>query len=127
MTADQVIQAYLHLRDKKDEIKEIQQKQLAPLNEQIQKLEAWLLSKLQAEGLKNLKSEKGTAFTQMATSVTCSDFAATLAWIKEHNAWDFLEARVSKTVVQEFMENNAGQIPPGVNVKQEVEVRVRRS
>ena len=127
MTADQVIQALLHLRDKKDEIREIHKKQLAPLNIQIEKLEAWLLAKLQSEGLKNLKSEKGTAFTQMSTNVTCSDFAATLAWIKEHNAWDFLEGRVSKTVVQEFMENNNGQIPPGVNVNQEVEVRVRRA
>jgi hypothetical protein len=127
MNADQVIQAYIHLRNKKEEMQTLQKTQLAPLNEQLDKLEAWLLNKLQTEGLTNLKSATGTAFTQVSTSVTCSDWAATLAWIKEHNAWEFRESRVSKSVVQEFIENNDGEAPPGVKVTREVEVRVRKS
>lgn len=127
MTADQVIQAYLHLRNKKETLQDLQKKQIAPINEQIDKLEVWLLQRLQADGLTNLKSAAGTAFVQTSTSVTCRDWAATLAWIKEHNAWEFLEGRVSKSVVQEFMEGNGGAAPPGVNVTSEVEVRVRKA
>lgn len=126
MTADQVIQAYLHLRTKKEDLVAAQKLQVAPINEQIEKLENWLLQKLQADGLTNLKSAAGTAFVQTTTSVTCRDWPATLAWIKEHQAWEFLEGRVSKSVVQEFMENN-GDAPPGVNVTREVEVRVRKA
>lgn len=127
MNADQVIKAYLHLRDKKEQVQDLQKKQLAPLNEQLDKLEAWLLNKLNIDGLTNLKSEAGVAFKQTATSVTCTDWPATLAWIQQHNAWAFLESRVSKSVVQEFMENNGGEAPPGVKVTPEVVVRVRKS
>ena len=127
MNVDQVIQAYIHIRGKKEELADLQKKQMAPVNEQLQKLEAWLLNKLNTDGLQSLKSDAGTAFQQTNTSVTCSDWAATLAWIKEHNAWEFLEARVSKSVVQEFMENNGGEAPPGVKVTPEVVVRVRKA
>lgn len=67
----------------------------------------------------------GTAFLQNVTSVTTEDWDATLAWIKAQESWEFLEHRVSKTVVQDYMEST-GEVPPGVRVSTEVEVRVRR-
>jgi hypothetical protein len=126
MAIDAVIAGVITLRDQIDEIKKVQKEALAPLNEKLNKLEAYLQSQLQLQGVTSFAAKGvGTAYLQNVVGVTVEDWAATLAWIKENNLWEFLERRVSKTVVQEFIEAQ-GASPPGVKVSTEIEVRVRR-
>jgi hypothetical protein len=126
MTVDQVIAGCLELRRKKEALVEKHKAELAPLNEGMMKLEAWLQAELQRLGLQNFKGASGTAFLQTTTSATSKDWDATLKWIIETGAYEFLERRVSKTVVQEYMEQH-GEAPPGVSVTRETEVRVRKT
>jgi hypothetical protein len=126
MKIDAVISGVITLRDKIDEIKKRQKEELAPLNANMLKLEAFLQSQLQLQGTTSIAAKGiGTAYLQDVVSCTVEDWQATLDWIKATEGWEFLERRVSKTVVQEYMESQ-GAVPPGVNVRTEVEVRVRR-
>jgi len=126
MKLDAVITGVVTLRDQIDALKKQHKEQLAPLNEKMAKLEAYLLSQLQLSGSTSIAAKGvGTAYIQNVLSVTVEDWSATLDWIKKTEAWDFLERRVSKTVVQEYMESQ-GEVPPGVKTNSEVEVRVRR-
>ncbi len=126
MKIDAVITGVLVLRDQIDAKKQEHKAELAPLNEKMAKLEAYLLSQLQLSGSTSVAAKGvGTAYIQNVTSVTVEDWPATLDWIKTTEAWEFLERRVSKTVVQEYMESQ-GEVPPGVKASTEVEVRVRR-
>lgn len=126
-SAGAVIEAYLRLRTQKDEIKDRHKDELAPVNLKIEKLEAFMLNILNASKVDSMAFKGvGTMFKQLVTSVTVEEWDATLAWIREKNAWEFLERRVSKTVVQEYSEST-GDIPPGIKVSQETEVRVRKS
>jgi hypothetical protein len=126
MTVDDVIRAYLVLRAQKQEMEERHKLELAPLHENLGKCQLWIQAQLQQQGLQNFKSHAGIAFLQTDTRVKAEDWDTHLAWIKDNDAWAFLERRVSKTVVQEYIEaHNA--IPPGLSVKQEVSVHIRKS
>lgn len=126
MKIDQVIAAVITMRDQIDAKKKQHKEELAPLNEKMAKLEAFIQLQLTKAGVNSMAAKGvGTAFLQNVTSVTTEDWDATLAWIKAQESWEFLEHRVSKTVVQDYMEST-GEVPPGVRVSTEVEVRVRR-
>lgn len=126
MKLDAVISGVITVRDQIDALKKQQKEALAPLNDKLAKLEAYLQMQLTAQGMTSLAAKGvGTAYLQNVTSCTVEDWEATLGWIKTTDAWEFLERRVSKTVVQEYMESQ-GEVPPGVNVRTEIEVRVRR-
>lgn len=122
---DDVVAAYIRLRDEKAEVKARHQEELAPINERMFKIEGWLHRELQRQGVQSFKTKQGTAFVQTSTSVTVEDFEATLPFIKQHGLWDMLEARVSKSAVMDWVESN-GSVPPGVNIKTDEVVRVRR-
>jgi hypothetical protein len=125
MKLDQVIAGVLSLRKQIDVKKQAHKDELAPLNLKMEKLEAFLQLQLTTLGTTSFAAKGiGTAYLQNTVSVTVEDWDATLSWIKDTGLWEMLERRVSKTVVQEYMEGHE-VIPPGVKVRTEVEVRVR--
>jgi len=122
---DDVIAAYVTLRDKKKGVEARHKEELAPLKEQMFKLENWLHRELLAQGVSSFKTKLGTAFVQKNTSMSVADWEETLPFIKEHDLWDFLEARVSKSAVQDYIESTK-QVPPGISIRVEEVVRIRR-
>jgi hypothetical protein len=127
-TPGAVIAGYLALRKAKDDIKNRHKDELAPINDKIEKLEAFMLNVLNSAKVDSMAFKGvGTMFKQTVTSVTVENWSDTLAWIQEHGAWELLEQRVSKTVIQDYAEHNEGMVPPGVKLTQDVEVRVRKT
>lgn len=122
---DKVIAGYIKLRDAKDAMETRHKEELAPLNSKMEKIEAWLQNALQSQGLRNVKSDSGTAFIQSVANVTTPDFEATMAYIKEHDMWELLDRRLSKSVVLDHIEK-FGVPPPGVTVARADIVRIRR-
>jgi hypothetical protein len=55
-----------------------------------------------------------------------ADWDACFDWIKKTQAWEFLERRVSKSTVKDYMEAH-GEVPPGISVNSELVVRVRKA
>lgn len=126
-SAGQVIEAYLKLRTQKEELSNRHKDEMAPLNLRMEKLEAFMLLLLNNANVDSMAFKgTGTMFKQNVCSITVAEWNSTLAWIKEHNAWEFLERRVSKTVVQEYAEHH-GEVPPGIDIKNDTVVRVRKT
>jgi hypothetical protein len=55
-----------------------------------------------------------------------ADWGAIWDWMKEHDAADLLERRLKVGFIQQYMEDNEGAVPPGINIHREFEVSVRR-
>ena len=125
LTSDQLIGAYVQLRDKVDSIKKQQTEALVPYRSAMNRIETTLLDRLNEEGAEAFRAKSGTAFKHTKTSVTCNAFSATLEYIKEHDAWELLEARVSPTAAQAIIEETKQDIP-GVVVRREIVLSVRR-
>ena len=125
LTADAMIERYVKLRDKKKEIEARHKDELAPFNDALKRLEGFMLEALNQSGLDSMKSAHGTAFKSTRTSATVKDWPLTLAFIREHQAWDLLEARVAKTVAYQIIADTQAPIP-GVETSAELTVNVRR-
>ena len=69
LTVDQVIEAYLKYRNKKEALEAEIKDQVKELKDKMAKLEAWIKTKADAEGVTSFKTAHGTAF------VTTNDYA----------------------------------------------------
>lgn len=127
MKISDAVKLYIELRDRKAEMKAEFDAQVAAVQEKMDKLEAKLLEVFQKTGTDSIKTPFGTAYTTVRTSVTAADREAFMSFIKAHEAWELLEVRPSKSGVEQFRAANDNELPPGINVREERVVNIRRS
>jgi hypothetical protein len=127
MNIERVIEGYLALRGQMEDLAKKQKEEMAPFNEKKAKLEAYLQGQLQTMGVTSVAARGiGTAFLETKTDASVADWDATLEWIKASGAWEFLERRVAKSVVKDYVESHQ-QVPPGINITSEIVLRVRKT
>jgi len=123
-TIDEAVASYVRLRDKKKALQDEHKEQLKPYNTAMEKLENWMLAKLNQDNAQSVRTDSGTVFKSMRTSASVQDWEATLGFIRENELYHLLERRVSKTAVEEMAEQ--GQDVPGVQITREITVNIRR-
>ena len=126
MTLDKAIASYVKIRDRKKELEARHAEELAPVNTMLDRLEAFMLDAMDQAGLNSIKSVHGTAFKSTRTSAKVLDWDLTLDFIREHEAWDLLERRVSKKAAEAIIEETKEPIP-GVDTTSEIVINVRRA
>jgi len=124
LTVAQMTEKFLQLRRKKQALQDQHKAVLAPYNELLARLGNLILAELNAAGVNSMASAEGTVYKSVETSVTVKNWAETLTYIQENEAWDLLEARVAKTAAVTIMQETQAPIP-GVNVNQQIVLRVR--
>lgn len=127
MKIDQLVAKYIALRDliaaEEAEFKNTMQGK----KEMLDKVENVLKQHFEETGTDTVTVRGvGTAYKTMRTSTGVADWEEVLPFIKSHGAWDMLERRVNKTAVLDYLKN-AGELPPGVNMSQQVVVNIRRN
>lgn len=122
---DQLIGKYIQLRDRKAEIKEKYDTAVEQIDAAMEKVENVILAHLNSQNLDSVAGETGTAFKQSVTSATVGDRDAFMGYVRANDAWHLLDARVNKTACAEYKRDHEA-IPPGVNWREEIVVRVRR-
>ncbi len=122
---EDVIKGSVCLRDQKAKIKKRHVDELTPFNDKMMKIEGWLMRDLQTRKVQSQKTAEGTAFLQKSTKATVRDRDAFLKHVKDNDAWDLIENRAAKSVVEDHLENT-GEIVPGVHYERATVVRVRR-
>lgn len=127
MKLSEAVTLYIQLRDKKAEMKAAFDASIAPLNEKMDKLEAKLLDVFNKTGMDSAKTEHGTAYTAVRTTASIADREAFMDFVKANEEWSLLEVRASKTAVEQFRDSNNDELPPGVNIRSERVVNIRRS
>ncbi|MGYP004497440433 len=123
---DDIVAAYVRLRDQKAELKAQQAEAMKPYDEALAKLEAEALQILSDTGVESMKTSAGTVYKSVATSATVQDKSAFMDYIREHLAFDLLDVRANKTAVQDFVTENQ-DTPPGVVIRREMKVGFRRA
>lgn len=126
MKLSEAVSLYIKLRDEKAQLKAEFDAQVAPLQEKMDKLEAKLLEVLEKTGMDSVKTEFGTAYKTVRSTASIADRSAFMDFIKSHEEWGLLEVRVSKAGVEQYRSAN-DDIPPGVNLREERVVNIRRS
>lgn len=122
----QLTGVYISLRDRVAEIEAKHKLELAPLKEAMEKVEDRVYSLLAQSGLDSAKTENGTAYITESSSVTVADKSAFMDFIRENDAFDFLDVKANKTAVNAYLETNQA-LPPGVNINRKTKVGFRRA
>ena len=125
ITVDKVIAKYIDCRKTKDAIESEAKAKVSDIKEQMAKLEAWLKEKADQDGVDSFKTSNGTAFLTTTDFARVEDWDSTLEFIKDNEAYDLLEKRVSKTAVRGYIEANKS-VPSGINYGTRIDVNVRK-
>jgi hypothetical protein len=125
VTVDVVIKKYMKLREEKAVVEAEIKERMDAIKANMEKLEAWLKAKLDADGLTSFKTDYGTAFLTTTDFASVEDWDAVLRFIREEDAYDMLEKRVSKTAVRGYIEANK-EVPPGIKYGTKLDINVRK-
>ena len=120
-----VIATYLTLRNQKEALAQSVKAKVEEINAKLAKIEAWIKQQADAQGVTSFKSEHGTAFLTTVDFANVADWDATLRFIRDNEAYDMLEKRVSKTAVRAYIDQTK-TVPPGVNYGTKLEVNIRK-
>jgi len=114
MNYDIAAEKYFGVRKEVDALERAHKEAKAALTKKLLVLESWFTAKAQEDGLETIKTPHGTAYWSTHNTATVASREAFFAFCKEHDSWDMLEARASKTGVKSHIEAT-GEPPPGVN------------
>ena len=120
-----VIRTYMVLRSQKSALEADTKAKVDTIKQKMEKLEAWIKERADEQGVTSFKSEWGTAFLTTTDYANVSDWDAMLQFVRDNEAYDMLEKRVSKTAVRGYIETNKS-VPPGVNYGTKLEVNIRK-
>lgn len=127
VNADTVTGAYVKLRDQRAELKKAYGDEDKILKDKMERLETWLMKTMQDTSATQLGTSHGTAYLQTQYRASASDWPTVWAYIADNGRFDFLEKRLSSKTINEWIDENNGEVPPGVNVSAELKVIVRRA
>lgn len=114
MNYDIAAERYLQVRNQIESLEREHKTAKAVLTEKLIALENWMTAKAQEDGLETVKTPHGTAYWSTHHTATVGSREEFFNFCKEHDAWDMVESRASKTGVKSYIEAH-GAPPPGVN------------
>ena len=123
---DVLVAKYIAARDMKTKLDAAHKTKLEPLIAAMEKTEAAILDFFNKHGIDNAKCEAGTAYKASRTSATVNDMDQFLDFVRANDAWHFLEKRVAKTQVDEYVQQHK-DLPPGISYTQMAALNVRRA
>lgn len=125
ITIDGVIDTYLKLRNAKAAIEAEAEEKVKGIKQKLEKIENYLIAQADKQGVTSFKTKLGTAFVTSTDYASVADWDAMLNFVKEREAYDLLERRVSKAAVRGYIEQD-GAVPPGVNFGSKISLNVRK-
>lgn len=121
-----VVEHYITLRDHKAKLDAEHKARVGEIDAQMKNAETYLLGHMNETNQKNAGFTAGTVIVGEKTMPGFEDKTQTMQFIKETGNVELLQQRLSSTAVKEYMDNNNGQLPPGVKVVVERTVTIRR-
>ena len=126
MKLSDLVAKYIEMRDKKYELKHQYEFKAAQLDEVLGKIESKLLQVFDSAGRDSVKTEFGTAYASTRSMASVADKETFMNFIKENEEWSLMEVRAAKLAIEQYKDAN-GDLPPGVNYREERVVNIRRS
>lgn len=114
--AKKLVKVYVKIRDTRKELKAKYEEEDKALEDQLDAINAELLEMLKTMGAESMRTEFGTITKRVYKRYYTNDWYSFHNFVKEHDALDLLEKRVSQGNMTTFLEENPDLHPPGLNV-----------
>jgi hypothetical protein len=99
-------------------------KELAELEEQREEIRLAIKDQMKALGLTSVRTSSGTVSLMKSTRYNTQDWDSFKAFVLEHQVVDLLEKRIAQSNMAQFLEENPGVVPPGLNSVTGFDIRV---
>jgi hypothetical protein len=81
---------------------------------------------MKAMGVTSVRTPEGTVVLSVNTRYSTQDWDSFKKFVVEQDAVDLLEKRIAQGNMRQFLEENPGTVPPGLNSSSEYSVSVRK-
>jgi hypothetical protein len=125
--AAQLVKVYVKIRDAKAAKAKEMDEAIAVLDEQLDLVAQQLLEICKETGQDGGKTEFGSFTRKVSTRYNATNWDAMYKFVKEHDAFDLLERRISQLNLQTFLQENPDHMPEGLNVVSKYAITVRRA
>jgi len=107
-----LVKIYTKIREKRRAIAEEDKE----LEKQLQTIGVELLEIMRNMGVESMRTEFGTVTKRISKRFTTNDWYSFHTFVKEHDAIDLMEKRISQGNMEQFLEDHPDLHPPGLNV-----------
>jgi phage host-nuclease inhibitor protein Gam len=125
--ANKLVSVYIKMRDAKDALTREYDLKINELKEQMDVVEQALLEICKSTGQDGGKTAFGTFTRTVKTRYWTNDWDSMYRFIKEHDAIQLLEQRVHQGNMKQFLQENPGTLPEGLNADARYAITVRRA
>jgi hypothetical protein len=77
-------------------------------------------------GVKTVRTDEGTVVLSTKTRYNTQDWDSFKQFVVQHEAVDLLERRIAQGNMAQFLDENPGLVPPGLNSMTEYAISVRK-
>jgi hypothetical protein len=123
---DKLAKIYRKMRDRVSELTREYDTEVEIIKAQQAEIVTAMKEQMQALGVTSVRTDQGTVVLSVKTRYSTSDWDSFKTFVTEHDALDLFEKRIAQTNMKQFLEENPGVVPPGLNSNAEYDISVRK-
>jgi phage host-nuclease inhibitor protein Gam len=127
MDATKLVSTYIKMRDAKDALTREYEAKINEVKEQMEVVEQALLDICKETGQDGGRTAHGSFTRTVKTRFWTNDWDSMYRFIKEQDAIQLLEQRVHQGNMKQFLSENPGLLPEGLNTDSKYSITVRRA
>lgn len=123
---DRLAKVYRKIREQVSTLTKDYDTQVEVLKAQQEEIKAAMKDQMQALGVTSVRTPQGTVVLSVKTRYSTADWDSFKKFVVEHDALDLYEKRIAQGNMKQFLEENPGVVPPGLNSNAEYDISVRK-
>ena len=123
---DKLVKIYRKIKMEIDTLTQEYDTKVETLKSQQDEIKFEIKDQMTALGVTSVKSPFGTVSMRTSTTYTTNDWASFKDFVLEHGAVDLLFKRIAQANMAQFLEENPGVVPPGLNSVTEFNIVVTK-
>jgi hypothetical protein len=123
---DKLAKVYRKIRTRIQELTTEYETQVEGLKTTQQEVSNAIKDHMLQTGLKSVRTDEGTIILSQKTRYSTHDWDAFKSFVLEHQVLDLFEKRIAQLNMKQFLEENPGVVPPGLNSDSEYAITVRK-
>ena len=123
---DKLAKIYRKMRDRVSELTREYDTQVELIKAQQAEIVTAMKEQMQALGVTSVHTDQGTVVLSVKTRYSTSDWDSFKSFVIQHDALDLFEKRIAQVNMKQFLEENPGVVPPGLNSNAEYDISVRK-
>jgi ribosomal protein L4 len=123
---DRLAKIYRKIRSQLAELTQEYDTKVEKLKSAQDEIKNAMKDQMKALGVTSVRTLEGTVVLSVKTRYSTQDWDSFKKFVVEHDAVDLLEKRIAQTNMGQFLEENPGVVPPGLNSSSEYDISVRK-